>query len=79
MVHDHAQPLTGCPPLLQACRRTQSMLRPPPALTLRGVYRSLRQLALDKGQGAAGRRQQVVEGLIRACRWGQGRGRGCCW
>jgi hypothetical protein len=69
-----AHPLTSYTLLSQACRRTQSMLRPPPALTLRGVYRSLHQLALDKGQGAAGRRQQVVEGLIRACRWGQGRG-----
>jgi hypothetical protein len=44
------------------------MLRQPAPLTLRGMFASLRQLALDKGQGSAGRRQQVVEGLIRACR-----------
>lgn len=43
----------------QACPRTQSTLVRVPPLTLDGLMASLKGMATDKGQGSAGRRQQV--------------------
>lgn len=54
--------------LAQACKRNQSTLRQVPPLTVARVFQVLRQIAVDKGQGSAGRRQQAVLGLLRACR-----------
>ncbi|GAB4816048.1 hypothetical protein N2152v2_003094 [Parachlorella kessleri] len=52
----------------QACKRTQATLQRPAPLTVQGVLGTLRSLAREKGQGAAGRRQRSVLGLLRACR-----------
>jgi DNA ligase-1 len=52
----------------QACKRTQAMLHRPAPLTVPGVFTALRQLAAEKGQGAAGRRQRAVLSLLTACR-----------
>lgn len=52
----------------QACRRTQSTLRNPAPLLCGRLLAALRDVAADKGQGVAARRQAVVLGLLRACR-----------
>ncbi|DBB01067.1 hypothetical protein WJX77_004280 [Trebouxia sp. C0004] len=52
----------------QACRHTQTMLHRPAPLTVAGVYKTLRQIAVQKGQGSAARRQQAVLGMLRSCR-----------
>lgn len=44
------------------------MLHRPAPLTVPGVYKTLRQIALEKGQGSASRRQQAVLGMLRSCR-----------
>jgi hypothetical protein len=46
----------------QACPRNQSTLVRVPPLTLPGLMASLKGMATDKGQGSAGRRQQVGAG-----------------
>ncbi|KAG2439579.1 hypothetical protein HXX76_004931 [Chlamydomonas incerta] len=51
-----------------ACRRTQSTLRSPAPLLCGRLLAALREVAADKGQGVAARRQGVVLGLLRACR-----------
>lgn len=51
-----------------ACKRSQSTLKKPSPLTVSSVYQTLRALAVEKGQGAAGRRQRAVVGMLRACR-----------
>eukprot|EP00198_Chlamydomonas_reinhardtii_P008670 XP_001698007.1 predicted protein [Chlamydomonas reinhardtii] len=51
-----------------ACRRTQSTLRNPAPLLCGRLLAALRDVAADKGQGVAARRQAVVLGLLRACR-----------
>jgi DNA ligase-1 len=61
--------LLPCLPLyVQACRRKQSSLLPPPPLTISGVFAALHSLAAQSGQGAAGRRQATVAKLLRCCR-----------
>jgi ATP-dependent DNA ligase len=67
-----------CPCAIYSCSRyapafcspalLQAMLQRPAPLTAQGVLATLRGLALEKGQGAAGRRQRTVLGLLRACR-----------
>lgn len=52
----------------QACRHTQTMLHKPMPLTVPRVYKTLRQIAMEKGSGAAGRRQQAVLAMLRCCR-----------
>ena len=44
------------------------MLHRPASLTVPGVYKTLRRIALEKGQGSAARRQQAVLGMLRSCR-----------
>ncbi len=46
----------------------QTMLIQPAALTVRGVYRSLRSMAEQKGPGATARRKQTILHLLRSCR-----------
>ena len=60
----------------QACKRKQklclsllqTMLHKPMPLTVPRVYKTLRQIAMEKGSGAAGRRQQAVLAMLRCCR-----------
>ena len=44
------------------------MLHRPAPLTVPGVYKTLRQIALEKGQGSAARRQRAVLAMLRSCR-----------
>lgn len=46
----------------------QTMLIQPAALTVRGVYKSLRSMAEQKGSGATARRKQTILSLLRSCR-----------
>ena len=46
----------------------QATLVAPAALTIRGVFQTLHQIAAEHGAGAAGRRQRAVLALLRACR-----------
>ncbi|KAK9829240.1 hypothetical protein WJX72_004715 [[Myrmecia] bisecta] len=52
----------------QACRHTQMTLHRPAPLTVRGVYRTLRQIASEKGSGSSNRRQRAILGMLRSCR-----------
>ena len=45
------------------------MLLKPKPLTLKGVYASLRAIALTKGPGSAQRKQDLIKQLISRCRW----------
>ena len=47
----------------------QTMLHRPAPLTVPGVYKTLRQIAVEKGPGSAARRQQAVLGMLRSCRY----------
>ncbi len=47
----------------------QTMLHRPAPLTVAGVYKTLRQIAEQKGQGSAARRQQAILGMLRSCRY----------
>lgn len=49
-------------------RWLQSMLMKPKPLTLKGVYASLRAIALTKGQGSTQRKQDLIKQLISRCR-----------
>lgn len=51
-----------------ACRKSQSVLKPPPPMTIVGVYNTLVGIAGMTGGGAVGRRKSAVAGLLRACR-----------
>lgn len=55
--------------LLRPCVGMQTMLHRPAPLTVAGVYKTLRQIAVQKGQGSAARRQQAVLGMLRSCRY----------
>ena len=46
----------------------QSLLVRPAALTIDFVFKKLHAIAIEKGSGAAGRRQRFVVGLINRCR-----------
>ncbi len=48
--------------------RWQSLLVRPAALTIDFVFKKLHAIAIEKGSGAAGRRQRFVVGLINRCR-----------
>eukprot|EP00191_Tetraselmis_sp_GSL018_P013531 CAMPEP_0177586320 /NCGR_PEP_ID=MMETSP0419_2-20121207/5006_1 /TAXON_ID=582737 /ORGANISM="Tetraselmis sp., Strain GSL018" /LENGTH=1454 /DNA_ID=CAMNT_0019076197 /DNA_START=342 /DNA_END=4706 /DNA_ORIENTATION=+ len=52
----------------QSCRRNQVMLARPAPLTIRGVYSTLRKIALEKGSGSGARRQGLVLSLLRSAR-----------
>ena len=55
--------------LLRPCVGMQTMLHRPAPLTVAGVYKTLRQIAEQKGQGSAARRQQAILGMLRSCRY----------
>lgn len=55
--------------LFSPCVGMQTMLHRPAPLTVAGVYKTLRQIAVQKGQGSAARRQQAVLGMLRSCRY----------
>jgi hypothetical protein len=48
----------------------QRMLVQPAPLTVAGVFGTLHGIALEKGAGAAGRRQRAIGSLISCCRSG---------
>lgn len=49
-------------------RGAQSMLVKPAVLTVAGVYKALRTIALTKGQGSAQKKQALMKQLISRCR-----------
>ncbi|XP_015066696.1 DNA ligase 6 isoform X2 [Solanum pennellii] len=52
----------------QLCRQTQSLLAPPVALTVRGVYSALRRISLQAGSGSAIRKKSLIVNLMCSCR-----------
>ena len=46
----------------------QSMLVKPAPLTVAGVYKALRDIAVTKGQGSAQRKQALMKQLLSRCR-----------
>ncbi|KAF3646928.1 putative histone chaperone ASF1B-like [Capsicum annuum] len=52
----------------QLCRQTQSLLAPPVALTVRGVYSALRRISLQAGSGSAIRKKSLIVKLMCSCR-----------
>ncbi|XP_055805079.1 DNA ligase 6-like isoform X1 [Solanum dulcamara] len=52
----------------QLCRQTQSLLAPPVALTVRGVYSVLRRISLQAGSGSAIRKKGLIVNLMCSCR-----------
>ncbi|KAL3378170.1 hypothetical protein AABB24_004205 [Solanum stoloniferum] len=52
----------------QLCRQTQSLLAPPVALTVRGVYSALRRISLQAGSGSAVRKKSLIVNLMCSCR-----------
>ncbi|KAK3285179.1 hypothetical protein CYMTET_7194 [Cymbomonas tetramitiformis] len=52
----------------QQCRRTQTMLQPPPPLRISKVFETLHKIAAESGTGAGARRQAHILGLLRGCR-----------
>jgi DNA ligase N terminus len=56
-------------PATPVVSRPQTMLLKPKPLTLKGVYASLRAIALTKGPGSAQRKQDLIKQLISRCRW----------
>jgi len=62
------QPAPMASLLLTSMRGRQSLLVRPAALTIDFVFKKLHAIAIEKGSGAAGRRQRFVVGLINRCR-----------
>ncbi|KAG8384127.1 hypothetical protein BUALT_Bualt04G0086000 [Buddleja alternifolia] len=52
----------------QLCRQTQSLLAPPPALTIQGVYSVLRKISVQTGSGSTTRRKSLIVNLLCSCR-----------
>lgn len=52
----------------QLCRQTQSLLAPPVALTIRGVYSTLRRISLQAGSGSGVRKKSLIVNLMCSCR-----------
>jgi hypothetical protein len=75
LIHSHTPPPEACTTTTttttttaQVCKRSQVLLRPPEPLTVAGLLAALRSLGRDTGQGATGRRQRCVAGLMRSTR-----------
>ena len=49
--------------------RAQSTLQKPAPLTVRGVYKTMKQIASEKGNGSSLRKQRAVLGLLRSARY----------
>ncbi|KAL2522198.1 DNA LIGASE 6 [Forsythia ovata] len=52
----------------QLCRQTQSLLAPPPVLTIQGVYSVLRKISVQTGSGSTIRKKSLIMNLMRSCR-----------
>ncbi|XP_073139252.1 DNA ligase 6 isoform X2 [Henckelia pumila] len=48
----------------QLCRRRQSLLAPPPVLTIEGVYSVLRKISTQTGSGSASRKKGLIVNLM---------------
>lgn len=48
----------------------QATLHKPAWLTIRGVFKTMRQIAAEKGSGSAARKQRAVLSLLRSARCG---------
>ncbi|CAI9758419.1 unnamed protein product [Fraxinus pennsylvanica] len=52
----------------QLCRQTQSLLAPPPVLTIQGVYSVLQKISVQTGSGSTFRKKSLIVNLMRSCR-----------
>ncbi|PIN13556.1 ATP-dependent DNA ligase I [Handroanthus impetiginosus] len=52
----------------QLCRQTQSLLAPPAALTIQGVYSVLRKISVQTGTGSTNRKKSLIVNLMCSCR-----------
>lgn len=50
------------------CILLQATLQKPAPLTVRGVFKTMKQIASEKGNGSALRKQRAVLGLLRSAR-----------
>lgn len=50
------------------CKHRQSMLVPLPPLTVADVFGKLQAIAASKGTRSAARKQELIAGMLRACR-----------
>ena len=49
----------------------QATLQKPAPLTVRGVFKTMKQIAAEKGNGSGTRKQRAVLGLLRSARSGE--------
>ncbi|KAK4477671.1 hypothetical protein RD792_016916 [Penstemon davidsonii] len=52
----------------QLCRQKQSLLAPPAALTIQGVYSVLRKISVQAGTGSTIRKKSLIVNLMCSCR-----------
>ncbi|KAL7190750.1 hypothetical protein ACSBR2_022933 [Camellia fascicularis] len=52
----------------QLCRQTQSLLVPPPPLSIQGVFSVLRKISEQTGGGSTVRKKSLIVNLMRSCR-----------
>lgn len=52
----------------QLCRQTQSLLAPPPVLTIEGVFSVLRKISAQTGSGSTSRKKGLIVNLMCSCR-----------
>ncbi|KAM7529810.1 hypothetical protein LguiB_033220 [Lonicera macranthoides] len=52
----------------QLCRQTQSLLVPPPPLTIQGIFSVLRKISVQTGSGSTIRKKSLIVNLMRSCR-----------
>ncbi|XP_052195716.1 DNA ligase 6 isoform X2 [Diospyros lotus] len=52
----------------QLCRQTQSLLAPPPPLSIKGVFSTLQKISEQTGSGSTLRKKSLIVNLMRSCR-----------
>ncbi|XP_047317657.1 DNA ligase 6 [Impatiens glandulifera] len=52
----------------QLCRQTQSLLAPPPPLSIQHVFSVLRKISIQTGGGSTARKRGLIVNLMRCCR-----------
>ncbi|XP_011099504.1 DNA ligase 6 isoform X1 [Sesamum indicum] len=52
----------------QLCRQTQTLLAPPSALTIQGVFSVLRKISVQTGSGSTTRKKSLIVNLMCSCR-----------
>ncbi|KAK4393580.1 DNA ligase 6, partial [Sesamum angolense] len=52
----------------QLCRHTQTLLAPPSALTIQGVFSVLRKISVQTGSGSTTRKKSLIVNLMCSCR-----------